>query len=148
MKEFWQNFHEAAEASEEPEQEQGDRETASQSQMFRFPSGSLVVIMKQQLSDVSPCTSVCQMYCAHTAGVCRCFRCSTVVELGCLTSSQCTGSTPCSGLWSRHFPEAFAAAAAARRCLDEGFHSGMKDKRRVTSLDTSWVEVGSKGNPQ
>lgn len=58
MKEFWQNLREAAEASGEPERELGDRETASQSQTFRFPAGSLVVIKKQQLSDISPRTSV------------------------------------------------------------------------------------------
>lgn len=69
MKEFWQNFCEAAEASGEPEREQGDGEMASQSQTFRFLAGSLVVIKKQQLSDVSPRTSVCvrcTVLCSHS----------------------------------------------------------------------------------
>lgn len=30
-------------------------------------------------------------------------------------------------------------STAARRCLDEGFHFRIRDKRRVTSLDTTWI---------
>lgn len=72
MKEFWQNF---CEASGEQERELADGVTASQSQTFRFPAGSLVVIKKWQLSDVSPRTSVC-------------VRCIVLTQLVCVSASD------------------------------------------------------------